>query len=200
MKIQIAEIFDSIQGEGSWIGRMCTFIRFQGCSLQCSFCDSARTWSKESFTEMSIEDIVERVNYKNVVITGGEPTEQEEGLIELIRQLHRKECIVALESNGTYSDYSSLDCDWVVCSPKPKVMYCLFPQGVNELKYVVTREFDVGVAISPPLKQNFKNRIWLQPCDYGDNGKEMMSKVLKIVAENTELRAGIQLHKVYGVQ
>ena len=198
--LAVNEIFDSIQGEGSWIGTPCTFIRLQGCNLRCDFCDSKNTWSEATKPLMSIEEVLSHVRKVRVVITGGEPTVQWEELKLLIKLLHDRAHLVAIESNGTYEFYKDLNADWVVCSPKSAALYGIYPEGVDELKYVVTRDFNANVAITPKLREMFPGRIWLQPCDYGDNGREMMQKVMDIVATDERLRAGIQLHKIYDVR
>ena len=199
--MKIAEIFDSIQGEGLWMGRPVTFIRAAGCSLRCDFCDSKVTWA-EGKVDMSIDDICKQVHYTHVIITGGEPTEQEHELRKLIDCLQKTNHVVGLESNGTYEHYTSLYCNHVVVSPKPKAMYCVFPSGVDELKYVVTEEFNPSVAIPESVRAKFAGRIWLQPCDYGEASKnhEMYAKAMAIAMSDERLRCGIQLHKIYGVQ
>lgn len=198
----INEIFTSIQGEGSWIGRRVTFIRLQGCSLHCPWCDSASTWSKQGFC-VSIEDAVRQVDTQAVVITGGEPTEQEAELKMLIKELKQRGHEVALESNGTCEHYAELGADWVVVSPKPGAMYCVFTEGVNELKYVVTKEFNDAVAIPNTIRAKFDGHIWLQPCDYANDEeatKQMYKKAMELVAKDSRLRCGIQLHKIYNVR
>lgn len=195
----VNEIFRSIQGEGMQMGMYCTFVRLQGCSLHCSFCDSAATWSPKGRT-MTIEEIVERCTTDFVVITGGEPTEQLEGLKMLITALKEKGKIVAIESNGTFEHYDQLGAVWVTVSPKPKASYCCFINGINELKYVVTEDFNADAAITPKIRERFAGRIWLQPCDYGDNGARMVKKCLQLAEQDPRLRVGVQLHKLYGVR
>ena len=199
--MKIVEIFDSIQGEGSWMGVPCTFIRAAGCSLHCDFCDSKITWA-EGKTDMSIDEILCHIGYRHVVITGGEPTEQASELRRLINELKRRNHVVALESNGTYEWYKDLHCDWVVVSPKPAAAYCVFPEGVNELKYVVTKDFVDSVAIPETIRHTFRGNIWLQPCDYGEPEATaaMMRKAYDIAMSDQRLRVGIQLHKTLGVQ
>ena len=198
--LRINEMFESIQGEGSWIGRPVMFIRLQGCSLHCDFCDSKITWN-EAGKEWDVYVLADKVRpHSWVVLTGGEPTEQPRELRKLISLLHEKGCIVAIESNGTYEWYSDLKADWIVVSPKPKAQYMFYPEGVDELKYVVTKDFNAEVAIHEAIRNRFNGRIWLQPCDYGDAGSAMMNKVLDIVASDSRLRAGIQMHKIYGVR
>lgn len=197
--MKIMEIFDSFQGEGSFMGVPCTFIRTAGCSLHCSFCDTKESWA-EGTNEMSPMDILKKCGLEVVVITGGEPTEQPlTELKELIQLLHQAKKLVCIESNGTFEHYEDLGADWVVCSPKAAASYAIFPEGVNELKYVVTEEFNPDVAISEALRERFKHHIWLQPCDYRDERtRKMAAKVYRIARTDPRLRCGIQLHKVYG--
>lgn len=149
---------------------------------------------------MSIADILSQVHKKYVVITGGEPTEQADAVKELIQALHASCHTVAIESNGLYEHYDKLGADWIVVSPKPNACYTVFLNGINELKYVVTKEFEPSVAITERIRERFGGNIWLQPCDYGDGGKSMYQKVLDIVMSDDRYRAGIQLHKVFGVR
>ena len=92
-QIAISEIFHSIQGEGLHTGEPTTFIRFQGCSLGCTWCDSRYTWKKDSNINISVEELVERVKQitpestKWICITGGEPLEQREGFSRLVHSL-----------------------------------------------------------------------------------------------------------------
>src|SRR5438477_2908675 len=74
--LKIAEIFYSIQGEGSLIGVPSVFVRTSGCNLRCSWCDTPYTsWQPEG-DERSIDQIVNEVTQypaHHVVVTGGEP-------------------------------------------------------------------------------------------------------------------------------
>src|SRR5277367_1820812 len=74
--LRIAEIFHSIQGEGSLVGVPSVFVRTSGCNLRCAWCDTPYTsWQPEG-EERSVNSIVDEVNSygaSHVVITGGEP-------------------------------------------------------------------------------------------------------------------------------
>lgn len=104
--MKVVEIFDSIEGEGKRAGQTATFIRFAGCNLRCSYCDTtyALFGEKEEcvYTEMSIEEILEKVNpdWKRVTLTGGEPLIQKE-IDTLIDALCDMGCEVNIETNGT---------------------------------------------------------------------------------------------------
>lgn len=74
--VQIAEIFESIQGEGPWAGTSSLFIRTSGCNLRCSFCDTPYTSWKPEGTAWSLDELVHRVSQSqapDAVLTGGEP-------------------------------------------------------------------------------------------------------------------------------
>lgn len=68
------EIFSSIDGEGLRQGELATFLRFAGCNLKCSYCDTEYAQEKSNGNEKSIEDIfsiVAKLKNKNITITGG---------------------------------------------------------------------------------------------------------------------------------
>lgn len=201
--MKVNEVFVSVQGEGCNMGRRAVFVRLQGCSLGCPFCDSPSTWSTGGL-EWGIEHIVQMCKEcKLVVVTGGEPTEQADELKKLIKQLKQAGHEVAVESNGSWEQpYSELGADWVTVSPKAKNMYMVCLYGVDELKYVVTEEFVDSVAIPEGVRQKMAGKIWLQPCDYQDPTKNaaMYAKCMQIVGEDERLRVGVQMHKIYGVR
>lgn len=73
-RLRVNEIYRSIQGESSWAGRPCTFVRLTGCHLRCGYCDSEHAFYEGGW--LTVEQIVERVRELRgtlVEITGGEP-------------------------------------------------------------------------------------------------------------------------------
>ncbi len=104
-KLKVHSIFKSISGEcgyfrqGSWV----TFIRLDGCNLRCSYCDTKETQEGNSHLEMSVEqvmDSVRKLSCSQVLITGGEPLLQKEGLTELINVL-QEDYDISIETNGS---------------------------------------------------------------------------------------------------
>lgn len=91
----VNEIFQSIDGEGKRAGELASFIRLSGCNLRCSYCDTQYAFSQG--TKMSTDDIVKKIRYKNVTITGGEPLLQ--NIHELLKKLSGKN--VNIETNGS---------------------------------------------------------------------------------------------------
>lgn len=102
----VAEKFVSINGEGKRAGELAVFIRFRGCNLKCSYCDTMWANSGDCPVEMmSAEDIVSYVNeegVKNVTLTGGEPLLQKNINI-LVESLMKNNHNVEIETNGSIS-------------------------------------------------------------------------------------------------
>jgi 7-carboxy-7-deazaguanine synthase len=99
----VSEIFLSIQGESTYVGLPCVFIRLSGCNLACSWCDTVYARTAEGGTEYTVEGIIREVKkFKAwlVEITGGEPLLQEETLT-LAKRLMEEGYRVLLETNGS---------------------------------------------------------------------------------------------------
>ena len=100
---KIAETFSSINGEGTKAGQLAFFIRFTGCDLNCSYCDTK--WAKAAdapFTKMTDSEIITEVQksgIKNVTVTGGEPLIQQD-IIPLLEKLCKNGNYVEIETNG----------------------------------------------------------------------------------------------------
>lgn len=99
----IAETFSSINGEGTKAGQLAFFIRFTGCNLNCSYCDTK--WANEKnaeFIPMTAEKILgaaKNSGIKNITVTGGEPLIQKE-IIPLLKLLCENNFNVEIETNG----------------------------------------------------------------------------------------------------
>ncbi|MCD4820165.1 MAG: radical SAM protein [Candidatus Cloacimonetes bacterium] len=102
--MNLSEIFYSIQGESTYAGLPCIFIRFSGCNLRCSYCDSK--YSYETNFSLSVPEILKELEkYKpaNIVeITGGEPLLQEK-IYQLFDDLYFNGYKILLETNGSIS-------------------------------------------------------------------------------------------------
>ncbi len=103
MSLKVCEIFYSLQGESSFTGLPCIFVRLSGCNLDCAWCDTR--YAREESTCLSIEKIIDRIRAFGcslVEITGGEPLLQKKTPL-LISQLLDLNFQVLLETNGSQS-------------------------------------------------------------------------------------------------
>jgi 7-carboxy-7-deazaguanine synthase len=100
--MRITEIYKSIQGESSFTGLPCIFVRLTGCNLRCSWCDSEYTFTGGK--TMSLDEVMADVRrlapVKLVEITGGEPMLEEREVVPLMRQLIADGYTVLLETSG----------------------------------------------------------------------------------------------------
>jgi 7-carboxy-7-deazaguanine synthase len=116
--MKIAEIFYSLQGEGSLLGVPSVFVRTSGCNLRCSWCDTPYTsWQPEG-KEMTVEAILAQVlayPARHAVLTGGEPMIQPQ-LVPLSRALREAGWHITIETAGTVD--ADVACDLMSISPK----------------------------------------------------------------------------------
>ncbi|MBS1257490.1 MAG: 7-carboxy-7-deazaguanine synthase [Candidatus Scalindua arabica] len=97
----VNEIFKSIQGESSYAGIPCVFVRLTGCNLRCSYCDT--TYAYDEGTRMSVYEILSTIkgyDCKNVCITGGEPLLQK-SVTKLINLLKKSQYKIFVETGGS---------------------------------------------------------------------------------------------------
>ena len=157
--LSVCETFSSIQGESTRAGRKCFFIRLAGCSLDCSYCDTA--YAKSGGTDATVEELVQRAHDSGlelVEITGGEPLEQPE-TPQLCRALLDAGFEVLLETNGAQmlDEVPSGVAKIVDCKLPSSGMaermreenYALLGPG-DEVKFVVSshRDFEYAVEVT----------------------------------------------------
>ncbi len=192
--IAVAEQFFSIQGEGYWVGTPAWFIRLQGCSIGCPWCDSKDTWNIVK-PNMRIQDVIDGVpaHIKHVVITGGEPFEQ--NIQPLLRGISDNRHMVQIETSGCFDTYGP---QWVTVSPKfIKPLSIQAIENASEIKQVVTCERDIERLMDEVLVHcSAYLPVYLQPVSNG-------SKALKIcidACEKTNFRLSVQTHKFLGLR
>ena len=101
--MQITEIYKSLQGESTYAGLPCIFVRLTGCNLRCSWCDTEYSfYGGKKMTPEQVLAEVEGLSPSNglVEITGGEPMLQERELVPLMQQLLDLRYKVLLETSG----------------------------------------------------------------------------------------------------
>ncbi len=101
--MQITEIYKSLQGESTYAGLPCVFVRLTGCNLRCTWCDSEYTF--QGGRKMTIEEVRDEVARLSpggglVEITGGEPMLQEREVVPLMQSLLADGYQVLLETSG----------------------------------------------------------------------------------------------------
>jgi 7-carboxy-7-deazaguanine synthase len=190
--LQLAEIFYSVQGEGTWTGTPAVFVRLAGCNLSCAFCDT--DYSLKFLA--SVEDVVARVRAEGgdcpmVIITGGEPFAQREttALIAALRADGRR---VHIESNGTLPTTLPDDV-WLTVSPKERLHEAM-ARRANEAKLIVDgrvpEEWTAAFPAQTPL--------FLQPEGNKPANVELAVEAAK--REPKRYRLSLQTHKFIGVR
>lgn len=186
--MKINEIFYSLQGEGRFTGTPAIFIRFSGCNLKCSFCDTDHRIG----IEVSIDEIINEIKKypsKFVVITGGEPSLQVN--MAFVERLHNEGYYVAMETNGTRLCPPNID--WITCSPKYEKVVV---KRIDELKVVYEGQ-DMSQYDGLEAKE-----YYLQPCDYKDVEKNKINieRTIKFIKENPKWKLSLQTQKILNVQ
>jgi len=203
MSLKLAEIFKSIQGESTFVGLACSFVRLAGCNLRCSYCDTPYAW--ETKFELTIPQIIEKIeSHKTriVEITGGEPLLQDE-VYKLLERLLTLNYKVLLETNGSL-DVSQVN-DKVVkiidikCpgSGMSDKMYWDNLDKLNshdEIKFVLSNKSDYDWAKKLMKKYSLENRgNILFGAAYG---KLPLKDVAEwILEDNLNVRVNPQLYK-----
>lgn len=190
--LQLAEIFYSVQGEGTWTGTPAVFVRLAGCNLSCSFCDTDYALRFLA----SVGEVVARVRAAGgscpmVILTGGEPLAQAEtpALIDALRADGRR---VHIESNGTMPTDLPADV-WLTVSPKERLAPAM-ARRANEAKLIVDGRVPTEwLADFPP-----ETPLFLQP--EGNKPSNVALAVEAALREPRRLRLSLQTHKFIGVR
>src|SRR2546429_6104816 len=117
-ELKIAELFYSLQGEGSLVGVPSVFVRTSGCNLRCAWCDTPYTSWKPEGEELPLDAIMSAVaEYpaRHAVVTGGEPMIAP-GIVELTEHLRARGLHITIETAGTV--FAPVVCDLMSISPK----------------------------------------------------------------------------------
>lgn len=102
MFLRVCEIFKSVQGESSFAGQPCVFVRLAGCNLRCRWCDT--TYAYDGGQKLLVEEVIDKVEQLHcdvVELTGGEPMCQSKLACQLMKWLLQKGKTVLLETNGS---------------------------------------------------------------------------------------------------
>ncbi len=206
MSLKVNEIFYSIQGESSFAGYPCVFVRLTGCNLRCAYCDTQ--YAYEEGTEMDCSEVlkaVEEFSCSLVEVTGGEPLLQP-GTPALVRRLLERDFRVLVETNGT------LDID-LIDTRAVRIVDVKCPssgeQPRNDLKNLkrLSSRDEVKFVIGDRKDYEFFKRILnLVPEEPGAERKVHVSPVFGrlaprdlaawILEDHLPVRLNLQLHKI----
>ena len=209
---KVVEKFVSINGEGVFAGQLAVFIRFQGCNLNCSYCDTA--WANKEttiFTMMTEEQIyhyIKKTGIKNVTLTGGEPLLNPE-MIQLLQVLAGdRELHVEIETNGSID----LSIFTQISNPPAFTMDYKLPGSFMESKMLIsnfrlltkkdTVKFVVGDLVDLDCARDIITRNQLiSKCHVYIStvfGKIRLDEVVEYMMKNTMngITLQLQMHKI----
>lgn len=200
----VSEIFLSIQGESTYAGLPCVFVRLAGCNLRCSWCDTSYAREREGARTLSIEEVIDEVKrYKNrlVEITGGEPLIQPDALA-LARTLLAEGYKVLIETNGSVSlegvDNRAVKIVDVKC-PSSGHAGSFLMENLNritpedEVKFVIANrgDFDYAKGFLENCLKDATRQVLFAPVKGALDPKQLAGWILK---ENLKVRLQLQLH------
>lgn len=173
-------------------------MRMPFCNLSCVWCDTSfntfTKWSEEEFRQFALKE-----KTRFAVVTGGEPMMHKHTprVVAILKEVGYE---IACETNGTFPIVDGID--FVTCSPKRDAdfeFHADVAQKVNELKYVVDKDFDFQILRDLQNQAWTKNvRLTLSP-EHGDMA-DNMQKILEFIEDNPRWRYSLQTHKILGVK
>lgn len=217
MKIQVAEIFDSISGEvgGFEQGSPTTFIRLTGCNLNCPFCDTAWANQPNAGTELEIRDLADlafKFPWKQILITGGEPLLQKDAVQALVNLIKYSSTgyKIQIETNGTipFDDIAMVNY-WVADYKGQDAMngeeYKFNPGYYSDhvwIKYLVGSQEDLARAVDyfeGPVSL-IQKRPHFAVSILSTSGLELSDVVDTILRASVPITLNVQLHKKVGAR
>jgi 7-carboxy-7-deazaguanine synthase len=226
-RLRLTEIFFSLQGEGIDQGLPTVFIRLSGCSLRCAWCDTA--YSFLDGEERALRDVLAHAatfGVRRACITGGEPLDQREGCVELLRGLLSRDWSVVLETSGgvPINDAAALEPRNHLCVSLDVKCPSSNMQGRNvwdnlkllrahdQVKFVIADDADYDYALDILRTHDIPchvvfNPMWSPPPDAPGlrflerthpDAQYMSLKRLaeKVLGDRLDVRVGTQLHKL----
>ena len=222
---KVAEIFDSIQGEGPYIGYRQLFIRFCGCNLLCNYCDT----EFDKGEEYTVSELIEKIKefnlhaFHSISLTGGEPLLHYEFLRQFLPEIKKLNLRVYLETNGTMPKAleSIIDCVDIISmdfkvdsSAKIGDLFLkhdkFLQTAKNHNKEIFAklvfddnlRDFEINESIN--LAQKYNIELILQPEMERDRIKVSHEKIVEIFNKFSEkypdTRLIGQVHKFFDIR
>jgi 7-carboxy-7-deazaguanine synthase len=222
-RLPVNEVFASMQGEGTFTGMPCAFIRLQGCPVGCPWCDTKYTWERKDNRRMPLNTILLKTKgmetdewcwmtlatlagilsserTEHVVVTGGEPCLHD--LVPLGDFLERGGYRMQVETSGTVP-IRVTNGTFVTVSPKidmPGGLTLLTESlaRADEIKFPVGRDRDVErlERLVLPHAKVEKHRVFLQPISQNEKATALCIRA----ARAKGWRVSVQVHKFVGVR
>ncbi len=207
--LYVNDIFYSIQGESSFAGYPCKFVRLAGCNLKCGYCDTKESLDINNSSLLSIGEIISALdsigggnNIRLIEITGGEPLLQEE-VFDLFNELIKLNYFVLLETNGTISlkkvhkkvvKIIDVKCPSSGFSKEFNYENLKYIGVSDEVKFVIGTNEDYYFAKDFLKINKIKTgKLIFSAVEGSMSSKELAEKILK---DGLSVRLGIQLHKI----
>lgn len=219
---KVNEVFQTIQGEGSYTGTPAIFVRLQGCPVGCSWCDTKHTWQIDPELQVSLPEVMAKradsdywsdvtpaallqvfaergFQAKHVVITGGEPCMYD--LVPLCDALHQQGYTTQIETSGTFA-VSVPASSWVTVSPKINMaggyqVLSAAMQRANEIKHPVAMQKHVDELLQLLEQTGTTDKlIYLQPISQQKRATELA--IATCIEHNWRL--SVQVHKYLGIE
>lgn len=216
MQLPVNEIFNSLQGEGSFTGWPAVFVRFQGCRQACSFCDTkyAQNLKRDLqtsdlqaifqkkkpnplFAYLSVEEIFQEVLRRHgqspmVILTGGEPALYDLSLLG--QKLCQAGLSVHLETSGSEILRLESPC-WITLSPKKQKVVEENWQKASEIKLVISEKSDLEPYLERLKKLQAKIPICLQPQSLDPVATTLCAQL----CQKYNFRLSLQTHKFINI-
>ena len=209
---KVVEKFVSINGEGTKAGQLAVFVRFAGCNLNCTYCDTK--WANnidvpyERMTEFEIYDYIKTTGVKNITLTGGEPLLRD-GIEKLLKILSSDENLyVEIETNGSVdismyrdiSDNMSFTVDYKLAGSGMEEQMCLLNfeevSRKDTVKFVVSdmTDLDRTYEIINEYALADKCSVYISPVF----GKIQPEQIVNFMIEHklNDVNLQLQMHKI----
>lgn len=223
MKGRIFDVFESIQGEGLYLGEKQIFVRMYGCNLSCRYCDTAM----DRFREYEPLELIEEIglhgnDFHSISFTGGEPLLQNDFLKEVLQYTRNLGYKNYLETNATlsgeledvidYLDFLSIDLKLPTSTGMGRLwglhrkFLKIASRKENFIKAVIcstTIEDDLRYAIDLIKDTSPQSILVLQPnsLDYNEHLQVMLRKFREVCQESKVTACIIpQVHKIIGIK
>jgi 7-carboxy-7-deazaguanine synthase len=217
--MQITEIYKSLQGESTYAGLACVFVRLTGCNLRCTWCDSEYTF--QGGRKMTIGEVLDEVMHLGhrgglVEITGGEPMLQEREVVPLMQALVEEGYKVLLETSGE-RPLERVPADVIkivdvkcpdsgegdtfhrenleTLTPNDEVKFVLSSRGDYDFARDFVRRHDLAARVSAVLFSPAFRKDATGARDSSHCLLDPQQLAEWMIADNVPARLGLQLHK-----